>query len=282
MRHVVFLTLSIACSSPSPDSDTPGTDAPGTDAPGSVAIDGRTSGAALALPPLNAKLDYQLGGAYTPPTGVGIISRDRTASPAAGVYSICYINGFQIQPGEESRWTQPVDLRLKTAGGTPVIDTEWDETLIDVSTPDKRSAVAAIIGGWIDECHQAGFAAIEIDNLDSYNRSTGLLTEDDAVATMHLFAQRAHASGMAIAQKNSSELVPRKAELGTDFATAEECDRYSECDAYRAGYGDHVIVIEYRRADFEAGCTNFPNLSIILRDVDLVTPTTSGYVYDAC
>jgi len=240
------------------------------------------SGTTRRLPPVNAKADYQLGGAYALPANVALVTRDRNAAPAAGVYNICYINGFQIQPDEAASWTTShADLILRD-GGAPVIDTQWNEMLIDISTPDKRSQVAAIVNAWIDGCQAAGFDAVEIDNLDSYTRSHNLLVADNAVAAMALFSAHAHAVGLAIGQKNASELVARKAELGTDFATAEECDRYSECDAYRAGYGDHVIVIEYRRADFEAGCTNFPNLSIILRDVDLVTPTTSGYVYDAC
>ena len=263
--------------------DAPGGDAPGSDASGGDAAGGDASGGgALRLPPVNAKADYQLGGAYTPPTGVALVTRDRNAAPLEGVYNICYINGFQIQPDESAFWaTMHSDLILRD-GGTPVVDTEWNETLIDISTADKRRQVAAIVDAWIDGCQAAGFDAIEIDNLDSYTRSHDLLVADHAVAAMALFAAHAHAVGLAIGQKNSSDLVARKAELGTDFATAEECDRYDECDAYRAGYGDHVIVIEYRRADFEAGCSKFPDLSIVLRDVDLVTPTTSGYVYDAC
>jgi hypothetical protein len=154
--------------------------------------------------------------------------------------------------------------------------------LIDLGTSEKRAAVAAIVGEWISGCASAGFNAVEIDNLDSYSRSTGLLEEANAVAAMRLFADAAHALGLAIAQKNSAELVPRRAELGTDFAVAEECNRYTECDAYVSGYGDHVLVIEYRRADFNKGCTAFPNLSIILRDLDLVTPSAGVYVYDAC
>jgi hypothetical protein len=236
-----------------------------------------------ALPPVNAPFDYQLGGAYAPPVGVKIVTRDRTEQPAAGLYNVCYINGFQIQPGEESMWTgQQPDLVLRDSGGKAVVDTDWDETLIDTSTPEKRSAVAAVIGGWIAGCKDAGFDAVEIDNLDSYSRSSGLLSEDDAVATIALFADAAHAIGLPIAQKNSSELVPRKSEMRTDFAVAEECNRYSECDAYTSGYGDHVLVIEYRQSDFMKGCSAFPNLSIVLRDVDLVTPSDSAYVYDGC
>lgn len=237
----------------------------------------------LPLPPPRAAFDYQLGGPYTPPAGVTIVSRDRSAKPATGAYNICYVNGFQIQPGDASSWqAQHADLILKDGNGDPVIDPAWNEMLIDVSTPAKRSAVAAIVGGWIDGCKQAGFDALEIDNLDSYTRSQGLLTADDAVATMRAFADRAHADHMPAAQKNAAELVARRADLGTDFAVAEECNHFQECGTYTAGYGDHVLVIEYEQADLDAGCSAFPQLSIVLRDRELVTPDQSGYVYARC
>jgi hypothetical protein len=273
VHRLAILAVLAACHSASDPSEPPGGDAPGGDA---------ASTGAPRLPPANAKADYQLGGAYAPPAGVALVTRDRNAVPAPGLYNICYVNGFQIQPDETAFWTDMhADLILRD-GGTPVIDTEWNEMLIDLSTPDKRSRIAAIVNAWIDGCKAAGFDAVEIDNLDSYTRSHDLLVADNAVAAMALLSAHAHAVGLAIGQKNSSELVARKAELGTEFATAEECDRYDECDAYRAGYGDRVIVIEYRRADFDAGCKSFPDLSIILRDVDLVTPATNGYVYDGC
>jgi hypothetical protein len=268
------------------DDGTAGDDGAGSDTKGDDGNDGTGSGGTstmVTLPPVGGKLDYQLGGAYTPPAGVSIVSRDRTASSASGVYNICYVNGFQIQPDEESFWkNQHPDLILKDGSGNPVIDADWNEMLIDVSTPAKQTAVAAIVGGWINGCAAAGFDAIEIDNLDSYARSGGRLTEANAVATMTLLSQTAHARGLAIAQKNSSELVDRKATMGTDFVVAEECNRYSECDVYRGAYGDHVLVIEYRSQDFSSGCSKYPTLSIVLRDLDLVMPTQSGYVYDGC
>lgn len=237
----------------------------------------------LRLPPVNVGLDYQLGGAYAPPEGVVIVSRDRTAAPAAGLYNICYVNGFQVQPGEESFWLDAhPDLLLRDAVGEPIIDLDWDEPLLDVSTPEKRTEVAAVVAEWIEGCAADGFDAVEIDNLDSFTRSDGLLLEDDAVATMALFAEAAHEAKLAIAQKNSAELVARRFELGTDFAVAEECNRYDECGVYVEGYDDLVFVIEYRRADFDDGCAAWPDLSIVLRDLDLTTPASDAYVYDGC
>lgn len=282
----MLLLLLAACVGSAPGSDdTGGDDTTGGGSGSDTKGDGTGSGgtATVTLPPVGGKLDYQLGGAYAPPAGVTIVSRDRTASSASGVYNICYVNGFQIQPDEETFWkTQHPDLILKDANGNPVVDTDWNEMLIDVSTPAKQTAVAAIVGGWINGCAAAGFDAIEIDNLDSYARSGGRLSEDNAVATMALLSQTAHARGLAIAQKNSSELVARKAAMGTDFVVAEECNRYSECDVYRGAYGDHVLVIEYRSQDFTTGCSKYPTLSIVLRDLNLVMPTQSGYVYDGC
>jgi hypothetical protein len=70
--------------------------------------------------------------------------------------------------------------------------------------------------------------------------------------------------------------------MGTDFVVAEECNRYRECETYRNGYGDHVLVIEYRREDFDAGCATYPQLSIILRDLNLVKSGDPAYVFDGC
>ncbi|MBW2527630.1 MAG: endo alpha-1,4 polygalactosaminidase [Deltaproteobacteria bacterium] len=237
----------------------------------------------MTLPPADGQLDYQLGGAYPPPTGVQVLSRDRLEAPASGLYNICYVNGFQAQPDDDDWWlTQHPDLVLRDGDGEPVIDPDWNEMLLDVGTAPKRSALATIVGGWIDQCGTDGFDAVEIDNLDSYSRSQGLLTQENAVAFMKLLSDAAHARGLAIAQKNSTELLPRRADMGTDFVVAEECNRYSECGDYVTEYGNLVFVIEYRQQDFDAGCTNYPNLSIVLRDLNLTMPSSGSYVYDAC
>lgn len=238
---------------------------------------------AYPLPPVNAGLDYQLGEAYAPPAGVGIVARDREASVAPGLFNLCYVNGFQVQPHEESFWlTEHPELVLRDDQGDPVVDAAWDEMLLDTSTAEKRGAIAGIVGGWIAGCATAGFDAVEIDNLDSFSRSGERLTEEHAVAMMRLFADAAHAEGLAISQKNAADLVGRRAEMGTDFVVAEECNRYRECGVYTAGYGAHVLVIEYRRQDFTRGCADFPGLSIVLRDRNLVGPAAGAYVHDGC
>lgn len=262
-----------------------GTMATGGDSSGgSLASGGTSNGAEVVLPPENAPFDYQLGGDYPPPAGVQIVSRDRQGQPVAGLYNICYVNGLQTQPGEDTFWlSNHPQLLLRDGNDQPIIDPEWpDEYILDISTVENRSAIAAIVGGWIEGCAQDGFDAVEIDNLDTYSRSGDRITENDAVAFIRMLADVAHENGLAIAQKNSAEIVNRKAEMGTDFAVAEECNTWDECDVYQGAYGNHVLVIEYVKADFDKGCANFPELSIVFRDVQLRTPGRNGYVYDGC
>lgn len=143
--------------------------------------------------PLHAGFDYQIGGAYPPPSGVRIVTRDRSDSPAPGVYNICYVNAFQAQPDESKAW--PADLLLRDAHGGVVMDRDWNEALLDLRTPARRTRVAARVNRWIDACADKGFDAVEPDNYDSYTRSGHLLTANDATAFITLLSAHAHARG---------------------------------------------------------------------------------------
>lgn len=232
---------------------------------------------AVRLPPLHAGFDYQIGGAYRPPAGVRIVSRDRTAAPASGLYNICYVNAFQVQPGEEGKW--PADLLLRDAHGKVVVDRDWDEALLDIGTPEKRERVAARVGRWIDGCADKGFDAVEPDNYDSYTRSRDLLNADDATAFITLLSARAHARHLAIGQKNTAELAGARSRTGLDFAVAEECGEYDECGTYAKAFHDRVVVIEYTDSGLRKARARYGNrLSIVRRDVDVSTPGSAGYV----
>lgn len=243
------------------------------------------STASFDLPPAGAVPDYQLGGAYDPAAGVGIVGRDRSADPAPGVYSICYVNGFQTQPDELDLWA--ADLLLHDDGEV-VFDPDWpDEALLDTSTEDRRERIAAQVGPWIDGCADAGFDAVEFDNLDSYTRSEGSLTLEDNLALATLFVDTAHAAGLAAGQKNAAEDAEAlRQRAGFDFAVTEECAVYTECGAYTAVYGDHVIDIEYTdelpRPFAEMCADDESPASMVLRDRDLRTPDAAGYAFEIC
>nr|WP_179547264.1 endo alpha-1,4 polygalactosaminidase [Herbiconiux flava] len=234
--------------------------------------------------PADPVFDYQLGGAYAPSVGVNVVARDSTAAPEAGVYSICYVNGFQSQPGEN--W--PEVLVLRDDEGEPVADPGWpDETIFDISTPDNRAALADRIAVTIAGCAGSGFDAVEFDNLDSYTRSDGAFGLEQAVQFATMLVGIAHANGLAAGQKNTPELGARgHTQIGFDFAVAEECQRFAECESYTEVYGDQVLDIEYAghlSGSWAEVCADPSRpAGIVLRDRPLAPAGTKGHVYDRC
>lgn len=245
--------------------------------------------AALFALPAEGRIDYQLGGASTPAPGVTLVVRDATERPAPGIPSICYLNGFQTQPGDLDDWlaTAPEAVLLDTAGN-PVIDPNWpDEALLDPRTAEARTAIVDRLGPLIDACAERGFVAVEFDNLDSYTRSDGALTADDALALAARLVDRAHDAGLAAGQKNALELGTRgRDEAGFDFAVLEECDRWAECALATAVYGDQVLNIEYAddlRGTWAEVCARgeVPALTV-LRDRMLAPPSSPDHVLGHC
>ncbi len=248
---------------------------------------------ARSLPVVGSGFDYQLGGGYEPPGDVAVVARDSTDEPAPELYNICYVNGFQTQPGEGEVWlAEDPDLVLHDADGEPVADPAWpDEYLLDTSTDDKRDRISGRLSSVISSCADRGFDAVEIDNLDSWTRSGGALTIEDNIALAEYFASNAHFVGLAIAQKNGAGFSQRlRDEVGFDFAVTEECMRYSECADYLDAYDGLVFDIEYldpesgnSDAAFAAACDDLGRPeSMILRDLDLGRPGDPDYVRGTC
>jgi hypothetical protein len=225
------------------------------------------AGTAVALPPAGTDWDYQLGGSRPVPDHVGIVERDRRATPVAGKYNICYVNGFQTQADERAFWHRHWSLVLKK-DGKPVVDSVWGEWLLDIRTAAKRSALADIMGRWTDRCAKDGFEGVEYDNLDSFTRSKGLLNTSDTKAYASLLVRRAHAAGLAAAQKNRAGWDG--ATVGFDFAIAEQCSQYHECGSYVDHYGSHVLAVEYHDTAFRRACRNWADqIAVVRRDVNL-------------
>jgi hypothetical protein len=176
---------------------------------------------------------------------------------------------------------------LKT-GGQPVIDPNWpDEILFDTTSSERRDAILEILQPTLARCAKLGFDAVEIDNLDSFTRSGGAISADDNIALATAYVSRAHALGLAIGQKNTGEFSARlHATVGFDFAVAEECHRFDECQLYRAVYGESMIDIEYAddlRGTFAEACGDPESpRAMVLRDRRLVSDTDAGYVYQHC
>ncbi len=237
----------------------------------SYAIPAPEAPGTIVLPTRNVDWDYQIGGSFPPARSVGIVSRDRLEQPLADAYNICYVNAYQTQANEKPFWRDHWRLVLKK-GGRPVVDGAWGEWLLDTRTPAKRHDLARIVGRWVDRCARDGFDAVEYDNFDSWGRSKHLVSKPDNIRYARLLVARAHAAGLAAAQKNWAEVADRGPSIGFDFAVAEECNRWHECGSYASAYDNRVLVVEYRARDFRRGCNVWGDrLSIVLRNVN-VTP----------
>jgi Glycoside-hydrolase family GH114 len=273
--------IGIACGTAS-DADSSGEEA------ACVALDAAaTSGTSvpppteLTLPSPSGAFDYQLGCAYAVPAEVSVVVRDRMAPADPNVYAICYVNAFQTQPGSD--WSGPLDdLILRDSRGRPMSDPAWpDEYLLDISTPERRRRLTALVGAWIEGCAAAGFDAVELDNLDSYDRSGRRLTVEHAQAYAAELIRVAHENLLAVAQKNASERSPHFHALGFDFAISEQCWENDECEQYTAEYGERVFDVEYDTSAFERGCNARRAPVPLLRDLELVSPGP-GYVRREC
>ncbi|APU15646.1 MULTISPECIES: endo alpha-1,4 polygalactosaminidase [Actinoalloteichus] len=251
---------------------------------------------AWSAPPIDATFDYQIGGDYPLPDGVDVVSRDWYAGESPdGAYGICYVNAFQTQsddggldrPDAQSNW--PAHLVLSELGDDP----NWGgEYLVDISTPEKQADAIEYLRPMIETCATKGFSAVEYDNLDSWIRFDGTplegqvpFGEEEAVEFATLLTEVAHSLELASAQKNTVELPAEvsREQIGFDFAIAESCGRWQECQDYRAVYGDHLIAIEYERQYFDATCAEVgDSVSVVLRNVAVSRPGTPGYQYDAC
>ncbi|SEQ30883.1 Glycoside-hydrolase family GH114 [Lentzea xinjiangensis] len=243
----------------------------------------------VELPPSGGKFDYQIGGVYQPEARVKIVVRDRGKSPVGDRYNICYLNALQTQPdpmdGGLSWWRQHHgDLLVKKPDGEPVIDPEWDEGILDISTADKRGKILEIQKKWIDGCKTSRYQAIEADNLDSHTRAAGAFDINATKEFMKSFVRHAHEKGLAVAQKNGGELGDSgKKYIGFDFAITEDCQANDECAPYADAFGDKYFQIEYTDEAFRKSCTDRGGrVSVIRRDRAVVPYGHPDYVYEAC
>ncbi|MFI6334336.1 endo alpha-1,4 polygalactosaminidase [Streptomyces sp. NPDC050535] len=262
-------------SSNAPESTAPSTGSSAGSSPSSA------NAAAVTLPPKHVRWDYQIGGAYPPPAGVRVVSRDWQDSPAPGVYNICNVNAFLVQEGAADEWDS--DLLLRDDAGKVVYDTDWNEAVLDIRTDAKRQRVAAQVNSWIDTCAAKGYKAVEPDNYDSFTRFPEYLQAGQAKALMKLLSTHAHQKGLAIAQKNTLDLVADRVSVGLDFAVVEGCGEWNECGQFADAFDNNVFIVEYTTKGLSQVCPDWSStLSVIRRDELVVPKGTKGYVHQSC
>jgi hypothetical protein len=215
-------------------------------------------------PAVGTRWQYQLQGdvdpsvCATPWTGgpcvrpeafdIDLYDNDGTALNAAavdaihamGAHAICYVSGGSIE-----NWRPDASLFPKAvigrSNGWP--GEKWlDIRRLDVLLPIMRARA--------QRCADAGFDAIEWDNVDGSSNHTGFpVTASDQVTYNRALAAIAHDVGLSVGLKNDvdqlTQLLP-----WFDFAVNEQCAQYHECDGYDAwvAAGKAVVQVEYSAA----------------------------------
>lgn len=191
------------------------------------------------------------GGACVKPTVwvFDLYAADATTPNAAGVaavhavggHAVYYVSGGSFEKGRPDVAAFPANVLGKVLDGWP--DERWlDVRELATLTPIMRARAA--------KCHDAGFDAIEWDNVDGYANDNGFGFGAAAqLAYNRLLADIAHDAGLSVALKNDLDQI---ADLVTsfDFAINEQCAQYDECAALDpfTSAGKAVVQIEYEVA----------------------------------
>jgi hypothetical protein len=111
----------------------------------------------------------------------------------------------------------------------------------------RRPSLHAFLGRRMDRCKAMGGDAVELDNMDQHSNSdeSGIkITKAENVAAQKALAALAHSKGLAIMAKNAGDIAQDLAPH-FDGVYIEQCNKYDECDDYKAYKGKPVAMLEY-------------------------------------
>ena len=182
-------------------------------------------------------------------------SAEVSALHATGKRAICYIDAGTWENWRPDAGSFPASV-LGSGNGWP------GEKWLDVR---QLSALRPIMTARLDMCAQKGFDAVEPDNIDGYQNSTGFpLTAQDQLTYNEWIATEAHTLGLAVFQKNdpdqSSALQPY-----FDGALDEQCNEYSECSSFQPYLtaDKPVLNAEYTSSLYPGFCASDNSMGIM-------------------
>jgi hypothetical protein len=132
----------------------------------------------------------------------------------------------------------------------------------------------------MDLAKSKGCNGLEPDNVDGFANKSGFpLTAQDQINFNSFLADQAHARGMIVALKNSTDLVSSLVNK-FDFAVVEECFKYNECGAYSPFIQQNKAVLNAEYSSYSsATCMQAASLkfSTVFYNLNL-----DGSVYKPC
>jgi hypothetical protein len=201
------------------------------------------------VPPQHLTWYWQLQGTVNnaePVAAYDIDGFENTAAEVAtlhakGIHVICYIDVGTYEPGRPDTSSFPASVLGSGVEGWP------GEQWLDVR---QLAVLEPIMTKRFEMCKEKGFDAVETDNMDGYENSTGFpITAAEQATYDEWVATEVHSLGMAVLQKNDGEQTAQL-EPYFDGALDEQCNQYSECSNFQAylSAGKPVLNAEYELA----------------------------------
>lgn len=240
---------------------------------------GQTTTAWHAVPPATS-WQWQLTGTLDTSLNVELYDIDLFDNDAAAVAAlhqkgaqvICYVSVGSYEDWRPDAADFPQAVLGKDYPGWP------GEKFLDIRALD---ALGPIMQKRLDSCKAKGFDGVEPDNMDVFeggSSGTGFpLTESDGLAYASWLTTQAHARGLSIGQKNTSELASKLAKV-MDWALTEDCFKDGWCADMQPfiAQGKAVLMSEYTDTgvNFGNACTwaKAHQFSAILKGRDLDAP----------
>jgi hypothetical protein len=204
-------------------------------------------------PPQQLTWYWQLTGTpmVEPVDATDIDGFDAAASTVSALHSrgqhvICYIDVGTAENWRPDYGQFPA-ADLGSTNGWP------GEKWLNVTDP----AIRPIMAARFQMCQQKGFDAVEPDNMDGYENSTGFsISASQQAAYDEWVAQDVHSLGMAVFQKNDPEQAATL-QPSFDGALDEQCNEYSECSSFApyVSAGKPVLDAEYQSSLYPGFCS---------------------------
>jgi hypothetical protein len=187
---------------------------------------------------LQGRVNNSLSAAAYDVDGFGTSAREVARLHAEGKHVICYIDVGTWENWRPDANQFPPSVLGKHNG--------WPgERWLDIRQPIVRQIMAR---RFRQQCQGKSFDAIEPDNIDGYQNSTGFpLTSQDQLSFDEWVARRAHSLGLAVLQKNDAQ-QSKALQPYFDGVLDEQCNQYHECSAFLPylAAGKPVLNAEYQ------------------------------------
>jgi hypothetical protein len=166
-----------------------------------------------------------------------------SALHARGDHVICYIDVGTWEDWRPDAGSFPAALRGASNGWA---GEQWLDT--SPAGPDYGT-LQALMTARFEMCKAAGYDAVEPDNLDGAENTTGFsisAAQGDQYAEW--VASTVHALGMGVAQKNDED-QSTTLEPFFDFVIEEQCAQYQDCSDLAPYVDAHKAVLDVEYAD---------------------------------